>query len=467
VFAPKTIIEPFRVKVVEPLPLHDRGARAECAARARFNLFHVAAADVTIDLMTDSGTSAMSQEQWAAMMRGDESYAGARSFIRFRSVVADLTGKKHVIPTHQGRAAEKILFSCVAEAGKAVPSNTHFDTTRANVEFTGAEALDFVIPEGVDPEAEHPFKGNVDIERLAAWLEGNHQRVPLFVLTVTNNSGGGQPVSLENMRALRELLSRHSIPLYLDCARFAENAWMIKQREPGQQQRSPRDIARDMFALCDGAIMSAKKDGLANIGGFLAIDDDELATRCRNVLILTEGFPTYGGLAGRDLEAIAVGLQEVLDPRYLEYRIASTAYVFDRLDRADVPLLRPAGGHAVYLDGRRFLPHVPSGQLPAQAVSLALYIEAGVRSVEIGTAMFGSTLEDGSQQPSPMDLVRLAIPRRVYTQSHMDYVIEAVRYLHAHRGKIGGLAIFDEPPQLRHFTCGFEPVGWDPLQPLE
>lgn len=462
-FRPRTVIEPFRVKVVEPLPWPARAERAEALRRARFNLFAVPASCVTIDLMTDSGTSAMSQDQWAAIMQGDESYAGARSFYRFERAVRELTGFQHVIPTHQGRAAEKILFTVVGGPGKAVPANTHFDTTRANVEHAGCEALDFVIPEGLDPESEHPFKGNMDLERLDRWLRENGRRVPLVVMTVTNNSGGGQPVSLENLRRLRELLRRHGLPLFLDCARFAENAYLVKLREAGQGQRSARDIAREMFRLADGAWMSAKKDAFGNIGGFLALNDDAWAAQCRNLLILTEGFPTYGGMAGRDMEALAVGLEEVLDERYLEYRIASTRYVWQHLHEAGVPLLRPPGGHAVYLDARRFLPHVPPPLLPGQAVSVALLLEGGVRSVEIGTVMFGRTRADGTQEPAPMDLVRLAIPRRVYTQSHMDYVIEAVAYVHGRRASLGGFRIVDAAPELRHFTCGFEPVGWDPL----
>jgi tryptophanase len=466
-FRPTTIIEPFRVKMVEPLPQRTRAERAQSLARARFNLFAVPAQDVTIDLMTDSGTAAMSQDQWAAMLQGDESYAGARSFQRFEHTVRSLTGKRHVIPTHQGRAAERILFSVVGRSGLAVPANTHFDTTRANVEHSGCEALDFVVPEGLDPSSEHPFKGNVDLEQLERFLERNAERVPLMVVTVTNNSGGGQPVSLANLRAVRAMLDRHGIPLFLDCARFAENAWLIKQREPGQGQRTPREIAHEMFRLCDGALMSAKKDGLANIGGFLALDDDRLAERCRNVLILTEGFPTYGGLAGRDLEALSVGLEEVLDERYLAYRIASVRYVWERLVAAGVPLMRPPGGHAVYLDGRAFLPHVDPAHLPAQSLCVALFLEAGVRAIEIGTVMFGRTRPDGAQTPAPLDLVRLAFPRRVYTQSHMDYVIEAVRYVHERRARLGGFGIVSEAATLRHFTCAFEPIGWQPLEALE
>ena len=456
-FAPQTIVEPFRVKVVEPLPLPTRAERERALVRARGNLFNVRAEEVTIDLMTDSGTSAMSQEQWAAMMRGDESYAGARSFFEFERVVRELTGKKHIVPTHQGRAAERILFGAVGGEGLSIPANTHFDTTRANVEASGAEAVDLVIAEGLDPESTHPFKGNVDVARLAAFLETHTGRVPLVLVTVTNNSGGGQPVSLANLREVRRVCTRFGVPLFLDAARFAENAWFIKLREPGQADRSAREIAREMFALTDGALMSMKKDGFGNIGGFLALDDDALALECRNALILTEGFPTYGGLAGRDLAALAVGLEEVLDERYLAYRIASTQYVWEHMRAAGVPLLAPAGGHAVYLDARRFLPHVPPTQLPGQSVSIALYREAGIRSVEIGTAMFGHTLPDGTQQPASLDLVRLAIPRRVYTQSHMDYVIEAVVHVHTHRHALGGYRITEEPKRLRHFTCAFEP----------
>jgi len=466
-FEPRTIIEPFRVKMVEPLPRRTREQRAAALRRARLNLFALPADEVTIDLMTDSGTGAMSQGQWAAMLQGDESYAGARSFYRFERTVRALTGLRHIIPTHQGRAAERILFSIVGRKGLAVPANTHFDTTRANVEHSGCEALDFVIPEGLDPQSEHPFKGNVDVPRLGHWLEHNAGRVPLMVVTVTNNSGGGQPVSIENLRAVKALLARHKIPLFLDCARFAENAWFIRQRENDYAHRSPREIAHEMFRLADGAMMSAKKDAFGNIGGFLALNDDALATECRNLLILTEGFPTYGGLAGRDLEALAVGLDEILDERYLEYRIASTRYVWEHLAAAGIPLMRPPGGHAVYLDARRFLPHVPPELLPGQALSIALFLEAGVRSVEIGTVMFGRTRPDGKQQPAVLDLVRLAIPRRVYTQSHMDYVIEAVQYIWRHRERLGGLGIASEPPALRHFTCAFEPVGWDPLAELE
>ncbi len=456
-FEPRTIVEPFRIKVVEPLPMPSRPERERALRAARYNLFGVPADRVTIDLMTDSGTSAMSQEQWAAMMRGDESYAGSTSFFEFERVVRDLTGMEHVVPTHQGRASERILFSVVGAPGMAVPANTHFDTTRANVEASGCEAVDLPIAEAFEPDSEHPFKGNMDVERLDAFLAERAGRVPLVLVTVTNNSAGGQPVSLSNLRAVRRVAERWRVPLFLDCARFAENAWFVKEREPGQADRSVADIAREMFSLADGALMSAKKDAFGNIGGFLALRDGDLARRCRNVLILTEGFPTYGGLAGRDLAALAVGLQEVLDERYLAYRIASTRYVWRGLREAGVPVLGPPGGHAVYLDARRFLPHVPPERLPGQSLSVALYLEAGVRSVEIGTVMFGRSRPDGTQEPAPMDLVRLAIPRRLYTQSHMDYVLEAVRHVFSRRELLGGYRIVEEPPSLRHFTCAFAP----------
>jgi len=457
-FHPETIIEPFRVKVVEPLPILTRPKRTSLLAEAKNNLFSLRAEHVTIDLMTDSGTGAMSQDQWAAIMRGDESYAGGRSFFELESVVHELTGKRHVIPTHQGRAAERILFGALVgnNADFVIPANTHFDTTRANVEAVGAEAVDFVIPEAYETQSDHPFKGDVHIERLRAFLDENASRVPAVVVTVTNNSGGGQPVSLENLRNVRDLVDDYGVPLFLDCARFAENAHLIKRREPGQSDRTTEDIAKEMFRLADGAWMSAKKDGLVNIGGFLVLDDHELATRCRNALILTEGFPTYGGLAGRDLAALAVGLREVLDERYLDYRLASVAYLWDRLNALGVPLLGPPGGHAVYLDAKRFLPNVPANLLPGQAVSVALYQEAGIRSCEIGTVMFGKTRDDGTQEPAPLDLVRLAMPRRVYTQSHVDYIIEAVAYVFQNAAELGGYRIVDEPPALRHFTCGFQ-----------
>jgi tryptophanase len=461
VFEPQTIIEPFRIKVVEPLPLRTRAERARAAADAGYNLFGVPAEHVTIDLMTDSGTSAMSQDQWAAMLRADESYAGATSFFRFRDAVFDLTGMPHIVPTHQGRAAERILFSVVGGPGRTVLANAHFDTTRANVEASGARAVDLPIPEAAHTAVWHPFKGNIDLDALARALATTPD-VVMVVLTVTNNTAGGQPVAMANLRGARSLCDQHGVPLFLDCARFAENAWFIRSREDGQQGRSPRDIAREVFALADGAWMSSKKDAFGNIGGFLALRDPTLAAACRNLLILTEGFPTYGGLAGRDLDALAVGLREVLDPEYLAYRVRSIAYVWERLAAAGVPVLGPPGGHAIYLDARGFLPHVPPSDLPGQSVAVALFVEAGVRSCEIGTAMFGRTQEDGAQSPAALDLVRLAVPRRVYTQSHMDYVVEAVRYVFERRSTIGGMRIVDEPPALRHFTCGFLPLGWDP-----
>ncbi len=460
-FSPSTIIEPFRVKVVEPLPRTTRAERARHLSAARNNLFALRAEHVTIDLMTDSGTGAMSQEQWAAIMRGDESYAGSTSFFELEAVVKDLTGKRHMIPTHQGRAAERILFGALVGDAKdrIVPANTHFDTTRANVEAVGAEAQDLPIGEALDPACDHPFKGDLDLDRLRALLELHAERVPAVVVTVTNNSAGGQPVSLDNLRNVRDLVDDFGVPLFLDCARFAENAHLIKQREPGQAERTTEDIAKEMFRLADGAWMSAKKDGLVNMGGFLALDDDALAARCRSALILTEGFPTYGGLAGRDLAALAVGLREVLDERYLDYRLASVRYLFEHLRARNVPLLGPPGGHAVYLDATRFLPHVPAAQLPGQSIAVALYLEAGIRSCEIGTVMFGHTQPDGSQATAPLELVRLALPRRVYTQSHVDYVAEAVGYVHETASELGGYRIVDEPDSLRHFTCGFDRVG--------
>ncbi|MBZ0120669.1 MAG: tryptophanase [Sandaracinaceae bacterium] len=457
-FEPKTIIEPFKVKVVEPLPLRTRAEREVCLRHAGYNLFALHAEDVTIDLMTDSGTSAMSQDQWAAMMRGDESYAGARSFFELEREVRELTGMEHVIPTHQGRAAERILFGALAQPGGRVPSNTHFDTTRANAEAAGLMAIDLIVAEGLDPQNDAPFKGNVDLDKLEALLREHARDVPVVVITVTNNGAGAQPVSLENLRGVRTLADRYGVRFFLDAARFAENAYLIKQREPGQRSRSARDIAKEMFSLADGCLVSAKKDGLVNIGGFLAMRDPDLARECRNALVLTEGFPTYGGLAGRDLSALAVGLREVLDERYLDYRIASVAYLWRALDAQGVPLLGPPGGHAVYLDARRFLPHVPQDHFPGQSVALALYLEAGVRTVEIGTLMFGRTRPDGTQQTHALELVRLAFPRRVYTQSHVDYVSEAVGYVHARRAELGGYRIVEEPRALRHFTAKLAPA---------
>ena len=456
----KTIIEPFRIKTVEPIRFTTRAQREAALAAAGNNLFLVKAEDVLIDLLTDSGTGAMSSAQWAGMMQGDESYAGARSFYRLEKTVRDITGFKHVIPTHQGRAAERILFSSMVNTGDTVPNNTHFDTTRAHVEHRGAVALDLPVPEGRQPQIVLPFKGNMDVAALERTLEehaAGRKRVPLVMVTITNNSGGGQPVSLENLRAVRAACNRHGVPLFLDACRFAENAWFIRQREPGQSERLPREIAREMFSLADGCTMSAKKDGMANIGGFLAVHDDALAARAKNELILTEGFPTYGGLAGYDLEAIAVGLHEALEPDYLRYRIRSIEYLGEVLERAGVPHMRPTGGHALYLDAREFLPHIPPAEFPAWALSLALYLEGGVRGVEIGSVMFGRQ-PDGSEKPAAMELVRLAFPRRVYTQSHVDYLGEVILHVHAIRERIRGLRMTEAPEVLRHFTARFEPA---------
>jgi tryptophanase len=454
----KTIIEPFRIKSVEAVKFTRREDRERALAEAGYNVFRLAAEDVLIDLLTDSGTGAMSAAQWGALLQGDESYAGSRSFFRFRDVVQDLTGFRHVIPTHQGRAAERILFHSVLKAGDVVPNNNHFDTTRANVEVEQAEARDLVIPEGRVPAQVHPFKGNMDVGALERALDADGGRIPLVMVTVTNNTGGGQPVSLENLRAVRRLCDRYEKPFFLDACRFAENAYFIKLREPGQSGRKPKEIAREMFSLADGCTMSAKKDGLANIGGFLALNDDEWAERCRNLLILTEGFPTYGGLAGYDLEAVARGLEEVVEESYLRYRIRSTEYLHERLVAAGVPVICPAGGHAVYLDARALLPQVPPLCYPGIALANALYVEAGIRGVEIGTVMFGRQ-PDGSERPGPMDLVRLAIPRRVYTQSHVDYVAEAVIGVAAMKDRLCGYRITKAPAVLRHFTALFEPIA--------
>jgi len=452
-----TIIEPFRIHSVEPIRFTTVDERDAHLRAAGHNLFALRAEHVVVDLLTDSGTGAMSRDQWAAVQRGDESYAGSPSWFRFEAAVQDLFPFEHVIPTHQGRAAEKILFSVLGGPGKVVPNNTHFDTTRANVEASGAEAVDLVIPEGRRPELLHPFKGNMDVAALDALIsERGAEHVPVVFVTITNNSGGGQPVSLANLRAVREVCDRHGVPLFLDGCRFAENAWFIHEREEGQQERSIRDIVHDIASLADGMTMSAKKDGLANIGGWLAMNDPDLAAACRNVLILTEGFPTYGGLAGRDLEAIAQGLAEVVDEDYLRYRIRSTAYLADALTESGIPVVRPPGGHAVYLDARALLPHVPPLQYPGQALAVALYREGGIRGCEIGTVMFGRR-PDGSEVPAAMDLVRLAIPRRTYTQSHVDYVIEVVRWVAERAPALRGLRIVDEPPALRHFTARFAP----------
>lgn len=447
---PRTIIEPFRIKSVEPIHWTTRAEREQRLRAANYNLFLLPADDVLIDLLTDSGTGAMSTHQWAAIMEGDESYAGSRSFEQFRASIQDIFGYRHVIPTHQGRAAERILFSCMCKKGDVVPNNTHFDTTRANVEFVGAEAVDLVIAEGRQPSVHHPFKGNMDVGALEALIEKvGRERIPLVMLTITNNSGGGQPVSLENVKAVSGVCRRHRIPLYFDACRFAENSYFIKLREPGCAKKSPKEIAQEMFRYGDGCTMSAKKDGMANIGGFLCTNDDLLAQQEKDLLILTEGYPTYGGLAGRDLEAIAVGVQEALHEDYLQYRIASTAYLGNHISAQGVPIVQPPGGHAIYIDARAFLPNIAPDQFPAVALANELYLQGGIRSVEIGTLMFGASAQ--------MDLVRLAIPRRVYTQSHIDYVVEVILDVWQSREKIQGMKLTYEAPFLRHFTARLEP----------
>jgi tyrosine phenol-lyase len=448
----RTIIEPFRIKSIEPIRWTTRAERETLLRAAHYNLFLLPAADVLIDLLTDSGTGAMSTHQWAAIMEGDESYAGSKSFDRFRISIQDIFGYRHVIPTHQGRAAERILFGVMCKKGDVVPNNTHFDTTRANVEFAGAEAVDLVIPEGREPGTKHPFKGNMDVAALEDQINRTGRDcIPLVMLTVTNNSGGGQPVSMENVRQVSAVCRKHGIPLYFDACRFAENSYFIKLREKGYESKTPKQIAQEMFSYGDGCTMSAKKDGMANIGGFLCTNDDLLAQQEKDLLILTEGYPTYGGLAGRDLEAIAVGVQEALEEDYLRYRIASTAYLGNHIAERGVPIVQPPGGHAIYIDARAFLPHIPLEQFPAVALACELYLEGGIRSVEIGRLMFGAT--------ATMDLVRLAIPRRVYTQSHVDYVVEMILEVWKKRDSIRGLKLIHEAPFLRHFTARLEPVA--------
>ena len=447
----RTIIEPFRIKSVEPIRWTTRAEREKLLAAAHYNLFLLPADDVLIDLLTDSGTGAMSTDQWAALMRGDESYAGSRSFDHFRDSIQEIFGYQHVIPTHQGRAAERILFGVACKKGDIVPNNTHFDTTRANIEFIGAEAVDLPIAEAREPAKWHPFKGNMDVAALEELIARvGRERIPLVMITITNNSGGGQPVSMENARAVSAVCHQHRVPLYFDACRFAENAWFIKLREQGYADKTPKQIAQEMFALGDGCTMSAKKDGMANIGGFLCTNDGSLAAQEKDLLILTEGYPTYGGLAGRDLEAIAVGVQESLEEDYLRYRIASTAYLGEHIAQQGVPIVQPPGGHAIYLDARAFLPHIPLNEFPGVALAAELYLEGGIRSVEIGTLMFGKAAK--------MDLVRLAIPRRVYTQSHIDYVIEVILSVWQRREHIRGLRLTYEAPFLRHFTAYLEPV---------
>ncbi|MGK2858713.1 MAG: tryptophanase [Thermoanaerobaculia bacterium] len=454
----RTIIEPFRIKSVEPIQFTTREQREKALDEAGRNVFLLHADNVLIDLLTDSGTGAMSAAQWGAIMQGDESYAGSRSYYRFENVVRELTGFKHIIPTHQGRAAERILFHNILQPGDIVLNNTHFDTTRANIEVEGAEARDLVIAEGRIPGALLPFKGNVDLVALEKTLREDGDRVRLVMVTITNNSGGGQPVSIENLRGVRALCDTFKKPFFLDACRFAENAYLVKMREPGQEDRTPKEIAQEIFRLADGCTMSAKKDGLANIGGFLAMNDDRWAESCRNLLILTEGFPTYGGLAGYDLEAIAQGLEEVVEEPYLRYRIQSIKYLAEKLDGAGIPIVKPSGGHAVYIDARAMLPHIPPLEYPGIALVNALYLEGGIRCVEIGTVMFGLHA-DGTETAAPMDLVRLAVPRRLYTQSHIDYVAEATIEVAKKKESLTGLRITQSPRALRHFTARFEPVA--------
>jgi len=453
----KTIIEPFRIKMVEPIKLTTRDEREQLIRDAHHNTFLLRAEDVIIDLLTDSGTSAMSSEAWGAMMRGDESYAGARSWFRFRDTVKDIFGFEQVIPTHQGRAAEHILFGVMVKPGSFVPNNTHFDTTRGNIDFVGGNPVDLPCKEAQDLDSDFPFKGNMDTEALEQFIaDHGAEDIPVIMVTVTNNSGGGQPVSMANIREISRIARAAGIPFYIDACRFAENSHFIKCREPGYEDVATIDIAREMFSYADGCTMSAKKDSFGNIGGFLCTNDAELASQERNILIMTEGFPTYGGLAGRDLEAIAVGLRETLDEHYLDYRLLSTQYVVEHLIDAGIPVMAPAGGHAVYLDARRFLPHIEPLQYPGQALSVELYLEAGIRTAEIGTVMFGLDPQTGKEQPARLDLLRLAIPRRVYTQSHMDYVLEAIQLLWERRAAIRGMKIVKAPQFLRHFTAHFD-----------
>lgn len=456
----KTIIEPFRIKSVEPIYFNTREEREVLIREAFYNPFLLHAKDVLIDLLTDSGTSAMSSDQWAGIMHGDESYAGSPSFFRFESAVQGITGMPLVIPTHQGRAAEKILFSITGGAGKFILSNTLFDTTRANIEFSGASGVDFICEEGKHPTTPAPFKGNMDIAKMEAFIEATGApAISMVIMTVTNNSGGGQPVSMANIRAAKAACQKYGIPFFIDACRFAENAYFIKLREEGYAHKTVREIAQEMFSYADGCTMSAKKDAFANIGGFLAMHNATLAQQCRNLLIITEGFPTYGGLAGRDLEAIAIGLEEVLDEHYLQYRIRSTEYLTQKLVAAGVPVMQPAGGHAVYLDAKEFLSHIPVHQYPGQALVAALYVAGGIRSVEIGSLMFGKYDEQHQLIPAPLELVRLAIPRRVYTQSHIDYVAEVIIEVFNNRHELPGLQITEETPLLRHFTVKLQPIS--------
>ncbi|MBX2983351.1 MAG: tryptophanase [Flavobacteriales bacterium] len=452
----RTIIEPFRIKSVEPIGLSTETERVKLLKEAHYNPFLLRSRDVIIDLMTDSGTSAMSAHQWAGIMEGDEAYAGSRSWMRMENEVQDLTGMQHILPTHQGRAAERIIYGHLGGPGKVFISNTHFDTTRANIEFSGATAIDIPIVEGQDTALQHPFKGNMDVGELDRLLKEHKGHIGAVILTVTNNSGGGQPVSMANAEGVSAICKRHGVILMLDCCRIAENSWFVKHREEGMEGFTYREIAQRMFALADGAVMSAKKDAFANIGGFLSFRDEALAEACINLLIITEGFTTYGGLAGRDMEAIAIGLEEVFDPHYLNYRIRSTTFLGEQLHKLGVPLMLPIGGHAVYIDAKKLYPHIPPSQYPGQALVSELFRLGGIRSVEIGSVMFGTYAEDGSLNPSRMELVRLAIPRRVYTQSHIEYVAETFEGIMKEREGVKGMRIVKEPKFLRHFTAHFE-----------
>jgi tryptophanase len=455
----KTIIEPFKIKSVEPIKFTTKEERIKILDAAGYNPFLISAENVIIDLLTDSGTSAMSAKQWSGIMDGDESYAGSKSFFKFEKTVKKITGHNFIIPTHQGRAAEKILFTIVGGKGKYIPNNTHFDTTRANVEFTGAEAVDLLNEQGKHPEIRADFKGNMDVEALEKFIkQTGAENIPLVMITVTNNSGGGQPVSMQNIKDVRSVCDKYNLPLFIDACRFAENAYFIKKREKGYADKSILEIAQEMFSYADGATMSAKKDALVNIGGFLSLNNEELATQCRNLLIVTEGFPTYGGLAGRDLEAVAQGLEEILDENYLQYRIRSTEYLGEKITAAGVPIIEPPGGHAIYIDAKSFLPHVPPHQFPGQSITCELYLEGGIRAVEIGSVMFGKYDNNGNVISPPMELVRMAIPRRVYTQSHIDYVAEVVIEVYKNRAKLGGYKFTYEAPMLRHFTARFEKI---------
>jgi tyrosine phenol-lyase len=460
------IIEPFKIKSVEPIPFTTRREREELLAAAGHNAFLLPASAVTFDFLTDSGTAAMSAAQWAAMIVADESYAGSQSFTRFERVVKELTSFRHVIPTHQGRAAERILFHCALKRGQRVPSNAHFDTTRANIEYQGAIADDLVIAEGRDPRSTHPFKGDVDLDRLEAYLDEHGSNVPLGMCTITNNTGGGQPVSLANLCAQSTIYRSRRIPFFLDACRFAENAWFIREREPGQSHRSVKSIAQEIFALADGCTLSAKKDALCNMGGFLAVNDDALATAAKNLLILTEGFPTYGGCAARDLEALATGIEEGMDERYLEYRVATVRYLARGLEALGIPTVQPPGGHAVYIDARRFLPWIEPREYPGQALVIALYLEGGIRSCEIGSVMFGKQKDDGSFVPAALELVRLALPRRCYTQSHIDRVLEIAAEVAKKKGELTGVEMVERPPVLPHFTARFRPLPKAAAAPL-